>query len=57
MGVYQDIDIGKQHPQSPTAGPETGFVISDVERSGPIQIDFRERVDSPHGDQLEGRLL
>ena len=32
MGLDQDIYIGKQHPESPIAVPEPGFVILYVER-------------------------
>ncbi|MCZ0938597.1 MAG: hypothetical protein OXJ55_08170, partial [Caldilineaceae bacterium] len=54
VGVYQNIYVRKQHPGSPTAVPEPGFVILDVERPWPVEIDSRAGVDAGHGHQLEG---
>ena len=41
----------------PTTVPEPGFVILDVERPWPVEIDSRTGVDAGHGHQVEGRRL
>lgn len=55
VGIYQDIYVGKQHPESPTAVPEPGFVILCVERPRSVEIDSRAGVNAPHGHQTERR--
>ena len=57
MGIYQNIYVGKQRPESPTAVPELGFVILCVERPRSVEIDSRAGVRAPHGHQPEGRRL
>jgi len=55
VSIYQNIYVGKQHPESPTALPEPGFVILCVERPRSVEIDSRAGVCAPHGHQPEGR--
>ena len=57
VGIYQDIYVGKQHPESPTAVPEPGFVILCVKRPRSVEIDFRAGVNAPHGHQPERRRV
>ncbi len=57
VGIYQNIYVGKQHPESPTPLPEPGFVILCVERPRSVEIDSRAGVCAPHGHQPEGRRL
>lgn len=50
MGIDQNIDIGEQHPELPTDGRVTGFVLLGIERSGTIQINLGTGMDPPHGN-------
>ena len=57
VGIYQNIYVRKQHPESPAAVPEPGLVIQFVERPRSVEIDAGAGVNAPHGHQPEGRLL
>ena len=55
--IYQDIDVGKQHLESPTPMPEPGLVILCIESPRPVEIDSRAGMDATHGHQPEWRRL
>ena len=57
VGIYQDIDVGQQHPWSPAPVPEPGLVILRVERPRPVEIDAGAGKDAAHCHQPERRRL